>query len=142
MTSVTLPSLSSAASPASPSRTVFTSTSRSPSRTMVMLRLKRTGSGPGMPTVPATKKKPGRTSRISPWGSAAGNGRGTRAMAVQASFGARDHTSLGPGTERTELGELRPVYDANRAVHRAALDISLDDDRVAADLSGALAEEL
>src|SRR5579859_1204980 len=76
ITSVTLPSASSAVSPASSRRTVFTKTSRSPSRTTVMLRLNRTGKGPGSPTVPVTKYIPGRTSRSSPWGSAGGKGRG------------------------------------------------------------------
>src|SRR5437868_219534 len=76
MMSVTLPSLSIAASPASPSRTVLTSTTRSPCLTTVMLRLNRTGNGPGIFIPPVTKYSPGNTSLISPCAGAEGNGRG------------------------------------------------------------------
>ena len=49
---------------------------RSPSRSTVMLRLNRMGTGPGIPTEPVTKNVSGKTSRSGPWGSARGKARG------------------------------------------------------------------
>src|SRR5262245_49517835 len=82
-----------------------------------MLRLNRTGSGPGRLTVPVTKWRPGSTSRSSPWLCAGGWGRGVCAIAAHLTS-----TVVAPG-RRGALG-ARVLVDIGAQV--VAVDLRLE----------------